>query len=196
MCAARRPDRPAQKRSRPNLKPDRLAVIELWLLEGATTAQIERHSRQLWRMPAPRTRSYLRCIRRRWLAAARRADYLGHLWKACRQREHFLEQLLRDIRRTEQPPAVLLRAYALAHQLLRERDHLMHRLVAYRRQCGRDASPDASDRRGDVIVWPAAEWQQRLAHLRQVLRQDTTGPATSLAPNAPDLCQPSGADAG
>jgi hypothetical protein len=145
-------------------------------------------------MPASLTHCYLRSIRRRWLRAARRADYLCHLWKACRQREHFLDQLLRELRRTEQPPATLLRAYALAHQLLRERDNLMHRLVAYRRQCGRDASPDATDHQRDVIVWPAAEWQQRLNHLRQILRQETTGPDTISALEALDLRQPSGGD--
>lgn len=191
MSQASPKKRPAKKTSS-RLQSDRLAVIELWLLEGATAAQIERHSRQLWRMPAPRTRRYVRCIRRRWLRAARRTDYLCHLWKACRQREHFLDQLLRDLRRTEQPPAILLRAFALVHQLLRERDQIMHRLVAYRRQSGRDASPDATERRGDVIVWPAAEWQQRLEHLRQILRLETTGPAAVQTLATSDQSPPSG----
>lgn len=160
-----------QRPARPRFRPEQLATIEAWLLEGATPRQIERHAAQLWHMSAARVRLHLAEIRRLWTRGARQNDYLCHLWKAARQREHFIEQVLRDVRKAPQP-AVLLRAYTLVHQLLRERDALMHRLVHHRTRTRRDASPDAraaSQRRRGEVVWPAAEWQQRLANLRHAL---------------------------
>ena len=171
MISEMKPMPPVPHRPRPRLRPDQLAVMEAWLLEGATPRQIERHAAQLWQMSAKRVGLHLAEIRRHWTRQARRTDYLCHLWKAARQREHFIEQVLRDTRQAEQP-AVLLRAYTLVHQMLRERDALMQRLVQHRTRSRRDASPDgrsASQRRRGDVVWSAAEWQQRLANLRYVV---------------------------
>ena len=177
-------------------KSERLAAFEAWLLEGATPAQAIRYAGQLWKMNRPRAEAYLQEIRRRWTHAARSTDYLCHLWQARRQREHLLDVLLREGREFKEP-TIRLRMYLLAHQLLRERDLLMQRVAEHRRKASRDCSPDSQARRrqqrGD-IVWPADEWQERLANLRAAIARepgvDAGPPGNGLADSGDPVAEP------